>query len=129
MKIQQRALQIWTLLVCAARERRTYTYEDIAGILRVVRADFIGGWLGPIMYYCQRKDWPPLTVLVVKKETGQPGDGYERRGGRKLSEEREAVFAFDWFEAKPPESEDFRQAREWGKKKEPVRNYVFEAIA
>ena len=72
----QRSLQIWAVLVCGARERRSYTYGDIAKILGMKGAGVMAQFLGPIMWYCENNDLPPLTVLVVNQETGLPGKGY-----------------------------------------------------
>ena len=101
----QRALQIWSLLVCAARERRTYTYGDIAAVLGMGGAGVIGDFLGPIMFYCERNELPPLTVLVVKKETGLPGTGLTTI--EDVNRDRERVFGHDWFGTEPPETGDF----------------------
>ncbi|MCP4206106.1 MAG: hypothetical protein GY767_03530, partial [Shimia sp.] len=65
----------WMLLVCAARERKTYTYGQIAKILGMGGAGVMGQFLGPIMWWCEDKKYPPLTVLVVKQDTGLPGEG------------------------------------------------------
>jgi len=53
---------------------------------------------------------PPLTVLVVNR-TGEPGGGLPL-GGKTVGEQRERVFAFDWFDIEPPESDDFLQTRD-----------------
>ncbi len=102
----QRALQIWSLLVCAARERRTYTYGEIADVLGMGGAGVIGQFLGPIMYYCVQNDLPPLTVLVVNQDTGLPGDGLTTI--EEVNEDRERVFSYDWFAIEPPETNDLR---------------------
>ncbi len=96
----QRALQIWSLLVCAARDRRTYTYGELAGVLGMGGAGVMAGFLGPIMYYCQEKNLPPLTVLVVNKDDGRPGEGLTTL--EDVNKDREMVFAHDWFGLKPP---------------------------
>ncbi len=104
----QRSLQIWMLLVCAARERRSYTYGNIANILGMGGAGVMAQFLGPIMHFCERSGYPPLTVLVVNQETGLPGDGLITL--EELNQDREKVFRFDWFEIEPPETNDFAQA-------------------
>ena len=108
MKEPQRALQIWSLLVCAARDRRTYTYGDLADALGMGGAGVMGDFLGPIMYYCRDQQLPPLTVLVVKKDTGLPGKGLTTLEDVNL--DRERVFAHDWFQMEPPETRDFEEA-------------------
>ena len=71
----QRSMQIWTLLVCAAYERKTYTYGEIVEILGMGGAGVMSQFLGPIMLYCEDSEYPPLTVLIVNQDTGLPGDG------------------------------------------------------
>ena len=104
----QRALQIWSLLVCAARERRTYRYGGIADVLGIGGAGVIGQMLGPIMYYCQDNGLPPLTVLVVNKDTGLPGEGLTTL--EEVNKDREKVFDHDWFSFPPPQVEELEDA-------------------
>ena len=104
----QRALQIWSLLVCAARDRRTYTYGELASALGMAGAGVMGQLLGPIMYYCRSQQLPPLTILVVNQDTGLPGSGLTTLQNVNL--DRERVFAHDWFQMEPPEAADFERA-------------------
>ena len=101
----QRASQIWSLLVCAARERKTYKYGDIADILGFKGAGVLGQQLGPIMTYCEKNNLPPLTVLIVNQETGLPSQGLVTL--KNVNTDRELVFSYDWFSLVPPEVEDF----------------------
>jgi alkylated DNA nucleotide flippase Atl1 len=104
----QRALQIWSLLVCAAKDRRTYTYGDLADTLGMGGAGVMAQFLGPVMHYCQEHQLPPLTVLVVNRDTGQPGSGLTAL--ENVDRDRERVFAHDWFQMEPPETDDFEEA-------------------
>lgn len=104
----QRSMQIWTLLVCAAQERKSYTYGQIAEILGMGGAGVMAQFLGPIMWHCEDKDFPPLTVLVVNQETGLPGEGLSTI--ENVNEDRESVFNFDWFEIEPVQERDFKNA-------------------
>ena len=103
----QRALQIWSLLVCAARDRRTYTYGELASALGMGGAGVMAQFLGPIMHYCREQQLPPLTVLVVNQDTGLPGSGLTTLENVNL--DRERVFAHDWFQMEPPETGDFEE--------------------
>ena len=51
MTLEQRSLQIWALLVCAARERRVYTYMGIAQILGFGGATPVIPALANIMWF------------------------------------------------------------------------------
>lgn len=101
----QRASQIWSLLVCAARERKTYTYGNVADILGFGGAGVMAPLLGCIMWFCEENDLPPLTVLVVNQDTGLPGEGLSTL--EEVNEDREAVFEFNWFVIEPPQNSDF----------------------
>ncbi|MDN3526157.1 hypothetical protein QWY79_12865 [Halomonas sabkhae] len=104
----QRSSQIWTLLICAARERKSFTYGDLAAILGFGGAGTMAQFLGPIMWLCQDYEWPPLTVLVVNSESGLPGEGLSTV--EEVNEDREAVLNFDWFSIEPPQISDFSEA-------------------
>ena len=71
-------------------------------------AGVMGQFVGPIMYYCQENQLPPLTVLVVNKDTGLPGEGLTTL--EDVNRDRERVFAHDWFQMEPPEAGDFEEA-------------------
>lgn len=110
----ERVRQIWPLLVCAARDGRTYTYKDLAaeigmpGAWRAMRR-----YLEPIMCYCEQNELPPLTVLVVNQETRRPGPGLKTvdvKDRKKVKEAQERVFAYDWSAMEPPENDDFEAA-------------------
>jgi len=108
----QRAAQIWSLLICAARERKSYTYGDIADILGFGGAGVLSQTLGCIYWFCQDNGLPPLTVLVVNQDTGLPGEGlpaYEEED-KDINQLREQVFRYNWFEIEPPQNESFERA-------------------
>lgn len=104
----QRSLQIWSLLIVAARERRSYTYGLVAQILGMGGAGVMSQFLGPIMWYCEDNGLPPLTVLVVNQDTGLPGDGLTTL--ENVNIDRERVFNYNWFSIEPPETNDFETA-------------------
>ena len=104
----QRSSQIWSLLVCAAKERKSYTYGNIADTLGFGGAGTLAQFLGPIMWLCEDNGWPPLTVLVVNQGTGLPGDGLSTL--ENVNEDRERVFTYDWFSLTPPQNVDFENA-------------------
>ena len=116
MNQYQRAHQLWSVLILAAKNRQTLTYamaEKITGL----PARGVGKSLYPIQYYCEQHTpkLPPLTVLVVKQDSGLPGKGLVVADFAKSLQE---VFAFGWFLHTAPESkvgpdaEDFQQATE-----------------
>ncbi len=103
----QHAMQIWMILVCAARERKTYTYGQLASILGFKGAGVLSQQLDPVMRFCNKNKYPPLTVLVVNQDTGLPGSGLSTITN--VNTDREEVFNFDWFELEPPQISDFQK--------------------
>lgn len=104
-----RAIQIWQILISKAHNRQTITYGNLAGLLGYSRADLMAYKLGHIMYFCKENNLPPLTVLVVNKETGKPGDGFTENVDD-FDVERENVFKYDWYGLCPPSKKQFDEA-------------------
>ncbi len=105
----QRALQIWQVLIGAAYNRQILTYEMLAEIIGVGPEGKGAGILGPnylgiLMEYCANKGLPPITLLVVKKDTGMPGVGLKTV--EDLPKDREKVFNLRWFELVPLSAHD-----------------------
>lgn len=105
MTTNERALQLWQILISAAHNRQVLTYE-IVGKIAGINPKGLGTYLGPIMRFCARANLPPLTVLIVRKGKGRPGDGLTTAPNPDL--ERERVFAHNWFGMKPPTADDFK---------------------
>lgn len=67
MKLPERAMQIWQILIAAAHDRRTMTYHQLADLLGFAGAGVFAQPLSLIMHHCDDHDLPPLTVLVVNE--------------------------------------------------------------
>ena len=104
MTSKQRALQIWQLLIGAARNRQTLTYTMVADAIGM-GAGTLSQHLGLVMRYCERHRLPPLTVLVVNQESGQPGEGLTTL--EELNRDRERVFSEPWFRMPPLTTDNF----------------------
>ena len=102
----ERAMQIWQILITAAYDRRTLTYGRVAALLGFKGAGVISQFLNPIMGYCEAKDLPPLTVLVVNQDTGLPGEGLTTL--QEVNQDREKVFNHDWFGMYPVQIPDLQ---------------------
>ena len=79
----------WQVLAAAADNRRVLTYSLLADAIGMGPGT-LSQVLGCIMHLCQQRGSPPLTVLVMNKETGLPGAvapclGHDRRGGDQLT--------------------------------------------
>ena len=104
----ERAKALWPLLVEAARERRTYTYSDLAPNIGVRGGRPMANYLGPIMHFCEARTLPPLTAVVVNKTTGLPGPGLT--ASKDPEKDKLRVFAFDWRTIDAPTAEELQLA-------------------
>ncbi len=106
MTRDQRAAQIWPVLVLAARNRQTLTYSMLARMIGVPMPG-LGRLLEPIQSYCQNNNLPPLTILVVK-DTGVPGTGFT--AAEDIPRNQQKVFEMDWIKRGSPSVEEFAKA-------------------
>lgn len=106
MTREERAMQIWQILIAAAHDRKILTYKQLAGHLGFDGAGTMAQMLDIVMLYCERNNLPPLSCLVVNQTTGLPGAGLTNVAN--LAREREAVFAHRWYQMYPVQIADFR---------------------
>jgi len=92
-KSVQLAHQIWPKLIQLAHQRQTITYQDLGAPLGITGQALqnFDRILAPIKYYCRQNNLPPLSALVVRKNTGLPGSGAEAD-----ENDLQAVFAYNW---------------------------------
>lgn len=107
---ETRAVQIWQILVGSAGRRETKTYEGLVELMGHRQPKVLAKQLGRILYYCEQHGLPPLTVLVVNKNTGRPGEGGLPYTDDEQGKLRERVFKFDWYGVYPPSAEEFAKA-------------------
>lgn len=105
MTTHERALQIYQVLIAAAHNRQVLNY-DIVGKLIGVPRQGLANHLGHIMRYCERHNLPPLTALIVKKNSGRPGVGLVTVTD--LNRDIERVFSEKWFRRRPLTIADLR---------------------
>lgn len=99
----ERAFQIWPLLVFAAKNQQILTYETV-GLCTGMFSGGLGGCLEPIQSYCLLNNYPPLTMLVVKKHEGLPGTGFSAiniQTPEDFAKKMQDIFLFDWKEKAP----------------------------
>ena len=105
-----RAVQAWQILVSAAMNRKTYTYEGLSILMYKKKASgVLDKILGHIAFYCIDNDLPALTSIVVGKRRGTPGKDIPVNPAH-MDSEREAVYEFDWFNIHPPSSGDLSES-------------------
>ena len=107
MTREERAQQLWSLLVLAARNRQVLTYEIVAQACGVP-APSIGDFLRPIQQLCVDSNWPPLTSIIVQKESGIPGTGFI--GASDVPRAQMSVFAKNWLEEDAPSAQQLAEA-------------------
>lgn len=98
MTTYERALQIYQVLIGAAHNRQVLNYDIVGNLIGVPRQG-LAQHLGHIMRCCERNGLPPLTLLVVKATSGEPGEGLTTV--KEPHKEREAVFAHEWYRMRP----------------------------
>lgn len=106
----ERAAQIWAVLGWAASHRQTMTYQQLGQAVGMPPAG-LGGMLDPIQAYCVARKLPPLTVLVVQKDTGLPGSGFTAAQAVQVASDQARVFDFDWLAHGNPQPEGFAAAQ------------------
>jgi putative restriction endonuclease len=109
MTREQCAQQLWSILVLAARNRQTLTYEMV-GQACGVPAPSIGDFLRPLQQYCTENDLPPLTSLIVNKTTGVPGDGFI--AAPDVPRAHLEVFTKNWLEHTAPSARELADSYE-----------------
>ena len=106
-----RAVQAWQILIGMAMNRQTTTYlglsrfmyeRDAPGVLDQI--------LSHIAFWCIDNELPPLTAIVVGKESGRPGRDIPV-DPRTFDEERERVYEFDRYNVYPPTEAELGAAR------------------
>ncbi len=104
--IEGRAIQAWLILVSRAMNRQTITYQGLSMLMYPREAPgVLDKILGRILTYCKKNDLPLLSVIVVNKERGTPGQAEKLYP--ELDGERERVYGCNWYDICPPTEEDF----------------------
>lgn len=70
--------------------------------------DGLGNVLNPIQAYCVANNLPPLTVLVVQKDIGLPGEGFTAAQTVQIASDQAKVFDFDWLKHGNPQEKGFQ---------------------
>ena len=95
-----KVVKTYLILVGMATRRETTRYGYIAEETGVATQAVGGLCLDPIYQFCQENNFPDLTAIVVRRDTGEPGEGYLNR--ETLYRDRERVYDFPWMDYAPP---------------------------
>jgi hypothetical protein len=104
MEADERALQIWQVLIGAAHCRQTITYEILGELIGTGGEAVLAYSLTRVVEHCANNELPPLTALVVDN-SGEPGAGLT--SVTNVHADRERVFAYGWYALPPRKIADF----------------------
>lgn len=91
----------WPALCGCAAQQSVITYTALGEqIHRHFR--HLGSVLSVIQDYCLQERLPPLTILVVKKTTGHPGDGFIAWNADDIPTGKQQVYAYNWAALRNP---------------------------
>jgi len=111
-KHKDRAVQAWQILVGAAMNRQTFTYEILSvKMYRKKAAGVLDQILGHIAFYCNDNDLPALTSIIVGKGRGTPGDDIPIDQDD-MDAHRERVYEYDWYNVYPPTADELHDSFE-----------------
>ncbi len=94
------------ILIGRAKNRQSLTYSMLDDLMQFGNPRALGPTLDYILRYCMANELPPLTILVVNKNTGIPSSGM----GNFDFAQQEAVFEYDWYGLMPPTPEELDAA-------------------
>jgi hypothetical protein len=107
-----RAYQAWLILIGAAMNRQTLTYEGLSVLMYRRKAQgVLDRILGHVAFYCIEHGLPPLTSIVVGKKRGTPGADIPIDLSQR-DMERERVHTHDWYDEFPPNPMQLKSAYE-----------------
>jgi putative restriction endonuclease len=92
---------LWPVLVDAAKNKKNPTYSDIAPLINTNPLN-VGRALGPILFHCMDYKLPPLTSIIIGKNSGIPGDGFIAWDVDDLDSAHQLVYEYDWEKLKNP---------------------------
>lgn len=90
---EERAGRAWPILttLAAQGEGSTITYGELAQEIHANRRN-LRPTLDMILHRCRHEGWPPLAGLVVRTDTGRPGEGFPAEDLSRIP----SVYRFDW---------------------------------
>ncbi|WP_297811733.1 HNH endonuclease signature motif containing protein [uncultured Methylophaga sp.] len=92
---------LWPILTTAAKDRRKPIYKELAPLINTNPLS-VGNALEPIQAYCMEYKLPPLSAIVVGKNTGLPGGGFIAWDIEDIDSAFEKVFNHPWETVQNP---------------------------
>lgn len=93
--LNRKHLEIARILVEQIKNEKMITYKELATIvgMSVENNSDLYGYLGDLSYYSFENDMPLISVMVVRKDNGMPGEGfygvYEEKRGIRLGKDKD----------------------------------------
>lgn len=100
MKLEDKATLIWPVLTFAARNQQILSYARLSSLTGIAQQG-LGKPLGLIHFYCEKRKYPILNSIVVRRRTGKPGQGYPGNQVDILFEQAR-VSVYDWSDKHTP---------------------------
>jgi len=94
MRLFERALQMYSVLIVLAAQQRLIAYDDLSNIIGYAQQG-LGRPLEIIQTYCQQQNIPPLTSIVISIRTGDPMPGFDNVEDSVRAQRK--TFVFDWI--------------------------------
>ena len=108
-RVPTRALQAYLVLIGAAWNHQILTYGGLSqSQMKYGDGGIISPVLGCIMGWCYEQGLPPLTVLVVNAENGEPGGGLTTVAD--FPSAVQSVFRQNRFDLVPPTISELEEA-------------------
>ncbi len=96
-----RAFNAWNVLNEISSGGKKISYRDLASSIGIhYRA--LRYVLEPIQCYCLENQLPPLTILVVNRQTDKPGAGFIAWNQNDLKDGLDKVWTFNWANEQNP---------------------------
>jgi hypothetical protein len=106
MDNRRRALQLWSILVFAARTQTVLSYKMVAQMTGL--ANEHPDPLGYIAFYCMQHNLPLLSSLEIGQDTGNPAADFYN--GLDIAAEQRRCFIYDWMTHGVPTLEELEEA-------------------
>jgi hypothetical protein len=100
------AVRLYQILIGYAARHQTISYLDLARLIGWKSGRPLGKPLGYLMFWCQKNKLPPITAIVVDRNSGIPGTGFTAATAGKVPRAQQEVFKKDWYALYAPTAKE-----------------------
>ena len=98
--------RVWDILIACAKRGEQITYSELGSKIDMpFDPQGVADYIIPVEGYCQEKNLPLLSALVVRKDTGKPGTGFNSNTPMNDEQYKDClnrVFNMDWHTIENP---------------------------